>query len=207
MYIPAHFRQHDRQAAIAFMRQYPFALLVSNGEAAPIATHLPFHVSENGDEVVLTAHLARANPQWKTLGEALVVFSGPHAYISPAHYEKEENVPTWNYIAVHAYGKVELVQDEAEGYAILEEMMQQSEPEYLAQWERLSTKYREGLFKGIMPFRMLVTRIDGKEKLSQNKTATERDNIIRSLQVSEDGAARETGQFMAYKEAQLDSGT
>jgi transcriptional regulator len=102
MYIPPHFRQHDPEAAIAFMKRHPFAVIVSNGAEAPLATHLPFHTSEENGSIVLTAHFAKANPQWKTLSDVLVIFSGPHAYISPSNYEKEENVPTWNYIAVHA---------------------------------------------------------------------------------------------------------
>lgn len=201
MYIPPHFRQHDREAAIAFMKQYPFALIISNGPEAPLATHLPFHVSEEGDDLVLTAHFAKGNPQWKGMADALVVFSGPHAYISPSLYEKNENVPTWNYIAVHAYGKVELVTVEAEGFAILEEMMQQSEPEYLAQWSTLTDDYRMRLFKGIVPFRMHVTKLEAKDKLSQNKTATERTTIIHSLSESEDGAAQDISKFMASRES------
>lgn len=200
MYIPAHFRQSDQQAAIAFMKRYPFAIIVSSVDGVPLATHLPFHIEEHDGQVIFTAHFARANPQWKSLDQALVIFSGPHAYISPSHYEKQENVPTWNYIAVHAYGKVELVEDEAEGYAILESMMQQSEPEYLKQWETLSPKYKMGLFKGIVPFRMRVERIDAKEKLSQNKTELERSNIIHSLSVEEDSAAQDISHYMAAKE-------
>ncbi len=201
MYIPPHFRQPDQATAIAFMKQYPFAIIASNGPEAPIATHLPFHVSDEGEEIVLTAHFAKGNPQWKSMKEALVIFSGPHAYISPSLYEKQENVPTWNYIAVHAYGTVEIIENEAAGFAILEEMMQHSEPAYLAQWEALSPEYKMRLFKGIMPFRMRVTKLDAKEKLSQNKTAGEREAIIHSLAESEDGAAQDISGFMASREA------
>jgi transcriptional regulator len=201
MYIPPHFRQHNQEAAISFMKRYPFAVVVSNGTDAPVATHLPFHISVAGEQIVLTAHFAKANPQWKSLDNLLVIFSGPHSYISPGNYEKEENVPTWNYIAVHAYGKAELVTDTKEGLAILEEMMQQSEPEYLAQWERLNEDYKRRLYNGIVPFRVHVTRIDAKEKLSQNKTKTERTNIIDWLSKSEDGAAQQIGVLMAEKES------
>lgn len=183
------------------MKRYPFAVIVSNGIDTPVATHLPFHIAVEGDQIVLTAHFAKANPQWKSLSDVLVIFSGPHAYISPGNYEKEENVPTWNYIAVHAYGKAELVTDAEEGFAILEDMMQQSEPEYLAQWERLNEDYKQKLYKGIVPFRIHVTRLDAKEKLSQNKTTTERTNIIDWLSKSEDGAAQQISILMAEKEA------
>ncbi len=200
MYIPSHFRQADPRAAVAFMKQHPFAVIVSNGVDAPLATHLPFHVAEKGREIILTAHFAKGNPQWKSLKEALVIFSGPHAYISPALYEMQENVPTWNYIAVHAYGLVELVADEAAGFAILEEMMQQSEPAYLAQWAALSVDYKMRLFKGIVPFRIRVTKLEAKEKLSQNKTAGERTAIIDALGASDDGAAQDISKFMATRD-------
>lgn len=199
MYIPTHFRQRDPKAAIAFMKRFPFALIVSNAKGAPVATHLPFHVEESEGKVILTAHFAKANPQWKNLEEALVVFSGPHAYISPGLYEKEENVPTWNYIAVHAYGKVELVMDEVQGFEILESMMMQSEAEYLRQWEGLSIEYKMKLYSGIVPFRVYVDRLEAKEKLSQNKTQKERSNIIESLSGQDDAAAREISGYMARK--------
>jgi transcriptional regulator len=199
MYIPAHFRQSDQKAAIAFMKRFPFALIVSNAKGAPLATHLPFHVEESDEILILTAHFAKANTQWKNLEEALVVFSGPHAYISPGLYEMEENVPTWNYIAVHAYGKVELVMDEAQGFEILESMMMQSEPEYLRQWEGLSREYKMKLYKGIVPFRVYVDRLEAKEKLSQNKTEKERSNIIEALSGQEDGAARDISEYMRHR--------
>ena len=200
MYIPAHFRQHDREAAVAFMKAHSFAVIVSSVDGTPVATHLPFHIELSGEEIILTAHFAKANPQWKTLKEVLIIFSGPHAYISPAHYEREQNVPTWNYIAVHAYGTAEIVEGEAAGLAILEDMMLQSEPAYLAQWNHLSPEYRAGLFKGIVPFRVVVSRLDAKEKLSQNKTAGERQHIITALGQADDGAGQELAAYMRDRE-------
>ena len=200
MYIPAHFRQQDREAAIAFMQAHPFAIIVSTVDGLPVATHLPFHVIMDGADIILTAHFAKANPQWKNLQEALVIFSGPHAYISPTHYEREQNVPTWNYIAVHAYGTAEIVHDEAAGLSILEDLIRQNEPEYLAQWSGLSPEYKTGMYKGIVPFRIRVTKLDAKEKLSQNKTAFERNHIIAGLQEEADGATRELGDYMKQRE-------
>lgn len=200
MYIPAHFRQNDREAAIAFMKAHPFAIIVSSPDGIPVATHLPFHVESSDDDIILTAHFARANPQWKQLKDVLVIFSGPHAYISPSLYEREENVPTWNYIAVHAYGTAELVTDEAEGFSILEELIKQSEPAYLSQWAGLEPKYKAGLFKGIAPFRVKVSRLDAKEKLSQNKTAFERANIIADLQQADDRDVKELAAYMRNRE-------
>ncbi len=111
MYVPGHFRVDDPETLRAFMRAHAFATLVTVVDGAPFATHVPFLVDDakGGEEaagLVLRAHVARANPQWRTLEEqdALVIFSGPHAYVSPAWYGAAESVPTWNYTAVHAYG-------------------------------------------------------------------------------------------------------
>lgn len=205
MYIPHHFRQGDRAQAIAFMKQHPFATIVSSVEGRPLATHLPFHVINNGEELILTAHFARANPQWKHLEEILVIFQGPHAYISPQHYTKEENVPTWNYIAVHAYGKGEIVTDYSKGMAILEDMMQQSEPGFLEQWSRLSPDYKHKLYKGIVPFEVKVTGLDAKQKLSQNKTEEERLRIMAALAGEEDTAAHEIASYMHDNERRISS--
>src|SRR5665647_2355299 len=100
MYIPEYFEQKDRQKSIAFMQLYNFAVMVSVKEELPVGTHLPFVIEERENDVVLVSHMSRANDQWKALEgkEVLVIFQEPHAYISPSPYEKQENVPTWNYI-------------------------------------------------------------------------------------------------------------
>src|SRR5882757_4724441 len=114
MYVPSHNRMDDRAEQVAFMRQYSFATLVtSDSQAVPRATHLPFVVVEEGAQMRLVAHLARANPQWRDFtdaGEVLVIFQGPHAYISPNLYQRHPSVPTWNYAAVHAYGSLRLLE-------------------------------------------------------------------------------------------------
>lgn len=205
MYIPHHFRQEDRAGAIAFMQRYPFATIVSSVDGRPLATHLPFHIIDDGEGLTLTAHFAKANPQWKHLEEILVIFQGPHAYISPQHYTKVENVPTWNYIAVHAYGKGEIVTDDHKGMAILEDMMQQSEPAFLEQWDRLSPHYKHKLYKGIVPFEVKVTGLDAKHKLSQNKTAEERLRIMAALADEADTAAHEIASYMHDNERRISS--
>jgi transcriptional regulator len=182
------------------MQAQPFAIIVSTVEGLPVATHLPFHVIVDGPDIILTAHFAKANPQWKSLAEVLVIFSGPHAYISPTHYEREQNVPTWNYIAVHAYGAAEIVTDRAAGLGILEDLIRQSEPSYLAQWHRLAPEYKAGMFNGIVPFRIRVTKLDAKEKLSQNKKASERTDIITALTEATDHASMELADYMQRRE-------
>lgn len=188
MYIPAINRMTDRSKVISFMQQFSFGTLVTVKEGVPVATHLPFVVSEQDDQVIISSHLARANDQWKTMetGKAMVIFSEPHAYISPSHYDKEQNVPTWNYLAVHAYGTVEIISDEAAVIHLLEITIHTYEESYKQQWERLSDDYKYKMAKGIVAFRIKVTDLQAKEKLSQNKTAVEQQSIIESLGQSND---------------------
>jgi transcriptional regulator len=199
MYIPAHFRAADRAELLAFMRRYAFATLVSAGEdGRPEATHLPFLIEERDGEVFLLAHLARANPHARLLEgrPALVIFAEPHAYISPALYDKELNVPTWNYLAVHAYGPARLLDGETEGRALLEKQIMAYEPAYRQQWDRLPEGYRRGMLQGIVPFEIRVEELQGKKKLSQNKTGDERERIRAALEGSGEEVARAVGEYM-----------
>ncbi len=199
MYVPAHFSFTDRTEVVAFMRRFNFAVIVSQVDGQPFATHLPFVVEEREDgSVRLLAHFARANPQWKDLESqtALVIFSEPHAYVSPSLYEKELNVPTWNYVAVHAYGRPVLIPEEAEARGLLEKQIQTFEKEYFTQWSNLPEEYKNGMLKGIAAFRMEVTRLEGKEKLSQNKKMPEREKIAAHLSENTDSVVRETGAMM-----------
>ncbi len=205
MYIPSYYKLEDKDEVVSFIRKYNFAPIVTSNNGHPQATHIPFHISEKDGVISFTAHMARANKHWQDFDEqeVLIIFSGPHAYISPSFYEKEQNVPTWNYLAVHVYGKAHVVKDEARGYEILNELTQQSEPEYLKQWERLDNKYREGLFKGIVAFEVEVKEIQAKHKMSQNKTANERRNIIEGLSREEDTAIKETARYMEHNEGKF----
>lgn len=200
MYIPAENRWTDRHAILTFMRQHNFAAMITGGEAGLQATHLPFVLEEaQGEKLILHAHLARANPQADALAsgeDVLVIFSGPHAYISPRHYDRADSVPTWNYLSVHAYGRATVVTDEAEGYRSLERLMEVSEPGYESHWAQVSVRYKQGLFRGITPFRIEVTRLDAKAKASQNKTDAERRRIIDDLMRANDTAAHQVALFM-----------
>ena len=201
MYIPKINELTDRAEIIAFMKRYSFATIITGTAGGrPQATHLPFIVREEAEDIVLSAHFARANPQWQDLSQVLVIFQGPHAYISPQHYEHTENVPTWNYIAVHAYGTGAIINDPARGFALLEELMQQSEPAFLDQWATLSEKYKQGLYKGIVPFELKVTELQAKHKISQNKTEVERQNIIEALEQDTDQAAHDVAYYMRKNE-------
>ncbi|TKK67775.1 FMN-binding negative transcriptional regulator [Ilyomonas limi] len=187
MYIPNSNLLTDKTEAVAFMKRFSFATIITAKNSLPIATHLPFLVTIQDDNIVLTSHFAKANDQWKDIenNKILVIFSEPHAYISPKHYDKELNVPTWNYISVHAYGRGELITETSKVFEILERTIDNYEIEYKHQWNNLPDYYKAGLSKGIVAFDMVVTELQGKKKLSQNKTENERKKIINALSKSE----------------------
>lgn len=197
MYIPDLFRDADAERVVAFMRRNAFATVVSVQDGAPVATHLPISLSRTGDSLTLRGHFAKANPQWQALGrtETLVAFTGPHAYISPEHYERWESVPTWNYLSVHAYGQARIT-DAGEALAGLHQLIEQNHGAYRERWDGLSDRYREGMLRGIVGFELPVTRLEGAAKLSQSKTHGERERIADSLLASRDAAARATGEAM-----------
>lgn len=199
MYTPSHFNFSDHGEIVAFMRRFNFATIVSQVEALPFATHLPFVVEESGEgNIRLLAHFAKANPQWKSLvGQtALVIFSEPHAYISPSLYEKEQNVPTWNYVAVHAYGQATLITDEGATFDLLEKQIHAFEQAYLEQWRRLSQDYKNAMVKGIVAFEIPVEKLEAKRKLSQNKSENDRKNVMNHLLDSDSDTVRQIGGYM-----------
>lgn len=186
MYIPRLNQMADIDTMIAFMEKNNFAILISAVDSVPMATQLPFTITGSGDNLRLRCHFAKANPHWKSIsqGEILVVFSGPHAYISPTHYDAFESVPTWNYMTVHAHGKARLIDFSAEPEALeamLIEMIDAHEPNYKNQWDQLSQRYKDGMKQGIVGVEIDVTRLEGKAKLSQNKTFPEQERIAESL--------------------------
>ena len=198
MYIPKHFEQNDRKKSIAFMQAYHFAIVVSVKEDIPIATHLPFVIEERENEIVLISHMSKANEQWKTISDkdVLVIFSEPHAYISPSLYEQQQNVPTWNYVAVHAYGKMILQNSDEEKLNVLHKQMQFFEAGFIEQFNTLDKKYIDGLLKGIVAFEITVTKFQAKEKLNQNKSEKDRLNVKKHLTESEDPLKQALGDMM-----------
>ncbi len=172
---------------VAFMKKYSFATIVTMKDNIPVATQLPFWIDDSDSGLRLISHFALANEQAKYIEEntSLVIFSEPHAYISPAHYDKKESVPTWDYMAVHAYGKAKIIAGENAVAGVLEQMIRFYEPGYLQQWESLTDKYKKGMMKGIVAFEIEVVDLQGQKKLSQNKTAAERQRISEHLEKSE----------------------
>jgi transcriptional regulator len=199
VYIPEFNRQEDRATILAFMRANPFAILVSNVDGIPFATHLPLLIEEAGDQIVVQGHMAKANAHWKSMKEteeSLIIFHGPHAYISPSLYENRESVPTWNYAAVHVYGEPTLFTDEESLSATLNRMIDTFESSYMAQWSELSEQYQSRMMKHIVGFNIEVKRLEGKFKLSQNRTKGEQARVIQSLNQSKDSNISGVAQLM-----------
>ncbi len=200
MYVPAHFRIDDRAELRAFMRAHAFATLVTVVDGAPFATHVPLLVDGEDGGLVLRGHVARANPQWRTLEEqdALAIFSGPHAYVSPSWYTVAQSVPTWNYTAVHALGRGRLLSERAEVMDVLRRLTDTEEARFAQAWsvDRLSEDYLEGMRRAIVAFEIPVTRLEGKYKLSQNRSAADQAGVAGALGASADPTAREVAELM-----------
>lgn len=201
MYIPKSFAETDLPVLHQFMRDYNFATLITQQDGDLIASHLPFMLdSQRGEFGTLAAHLARANPQWKQLvegQEALVIFQGPHAYISPSWYETHPSVPTWNYAVVHAYGVPRFIEDEGVLYGMLDSLVRNHESHRDPSWEmHLPEDYLDKMMKSIVGFEITITRLEGKYKLSQNRSEVDQEQVITNLSGSEDFLETSTADLM-----------
>jgi transcriptional regulator len=210
MYRPTAFQEDNVDKLVSFMKANSFATLVSIApstklnsiaESIPCASHIPLVVILEQNTVKLIGHLAKENPQWQAFAaaESLAIFHGAHAYVSPSSYEKRENVPTWNYIAVHAYGfpKIITFQEDPESMEkMIDKMVDNYEESYKSQWHSLSSGYREGMMNGIVAFEMIVSRLEGKYKLSQNRSLTDQQKVADTLLQSTDGIDRAVGTAM-----------
>jgi transcriptional regulator len=184
MYSPKFNQVSDRAILIEAMQAYSFAILFgpqAGGEpgASPVATHLPLVVKDEGEHGLIEGHFAHANRHWQALAghETLVVFTGPHSYVSPSLYVEPLSVPTWNYIAVHAYGTLELVEDDAGKDALLKGLIEIHDPAFAERWREMPQGFRRTMLAGIMGFRIPISRIEGKFKISQNRAQEERRNV------------------------------
>ncbi|NMH68489.1 FMN-binding negative transcriptional regulator [Bacillus sp. RO3] len=182
MYTPKDFIIHDQEALYTIMEENSFATVYSQLRGRPYATHLPLYLDR--EERCLYGHFAKANPHWKEAEEQemLVVFQGPHAYISPSWYETDQTVPTWNYVAVHVYGLLELL-EEAETLQTLSELVKNyEEPDSPYSLDAVDEKIQKGLRKGIVGFKISIQSIEGKAKLSQNHPLTRQQRVIEHLE-------------------------
>lgn len=199
MYTPPAFIENDPAEIRHIIREARLSTLVTNTPEGLIATPLPLMLDESeGEHGVLYGHLAKANPQWKlpVTGEALVIFSGPDAYVTPSWYaaksEHGKVVPTWNYVAVHAYGPVEFFEDEDRLHDVVTRLTNLYEQPRQQPWAVTDAPepFIKAQLKGIVGLRLPITRIEGKRKMSQNRSAADREGVSRGLSTSEQEADR-----------------
>ncbi len=178
-----------------FIQVNSFGVLISTVDGQPFATHLPFLYDDRRN--LLLAHMARANPQWRNLhGQSvLVVFQGPHAYISPSWYGQTASVPTWNYMDVHVYGACSVIDREEELAELLEETVRFHEPESDLPSHADQPFYRN-MMKAVVGFRIDISKIEGKTKLSQNKPVEIQRRVIAKLGKSGEAGAQSLAQLM-----------
>jgi len=208
VYLPKHFTETDPAVLAGIMEHHSFATLISHGESGLIASQLPFmYVREEGTHGTLLCHLARPNPQVADLKagrEVLVVFAGPHAYVSPSWYEKKPAVPTWNYVTVHAYGTPRAIEDSAALIGLVGELAELHEGGREMPW-RLADEpadYAAGMVRGIIGFAIPITRLQGKFKLSQNRNAVDRRRVAAALREENDPGASAVASLMESRETE-----
>ena len=201
MYIPAAFREDRIDVLHEAMREYSFATLVSTGQDGLIATHLPLLLdASRGTYGTLIGHVARENPHWRAFEgsqETLAMFQGPHAYITPSWYEAELAVPTWDYATVHAYGVPRIIEDHDELLAHLRSLIATHEAQFARPWPgALPEDYLDTMMKGIVGFSIRLTRLEGKFKMSQNRSTTDRERVSAELMATDDPMRREVGELV-----------
>jgi len=203
MYAPEHFSLPEVEACHRIALDNSFGELITTDAAgAPFATHLPFLLEPaRGQKGVLLGHMARANPQWRHFSfgrPALAMFHGPHAYVSPTYYVTHPAVPTWNYIAVHAYGTPRIIEDPQAVLEILRRLSEVYEAANGSEWrmERLGENYLDARLGGVVAFELPIERWEGKAKLSQNLSVEDRRRVASALAGSRDPNARALAQAM-----------
>ena len=200
MYTQRSHRNDDPDALRRVIETYPFAILVSQHDGEPYASHLPFMWTSGGEHGVLLGHMARANPQWKTWDSTtrvLVIFNGPHSYISPAWYEQQVTVPTWNYVTVHASGVPVLVHETGRLRRLVTDLTRRYESQDGWTVER-AEPIMETELKAIVGFEIAIDRIEGKFKLNQNRSEADQRGVVRALEQSSDRDQREIAELMRH---------
>jgi transcriptional regulator len=192
MYSPPYNQVEKRAEVVEFMRANNFPILVTGTGGVLHASHLPVCISEEKSQIVIDMHMAKNNPQWKEFfdDEVLVVFHGPHAYVSPRWYADQERVPTWNYAAVHAYGVPELIPDRQAKYDSQRRLIESLDPQWLPKHDALRQEYVDRMLDGIVNFTIPVARLETRWKLSQNRGRREQELIADALDKSADSTER-----------------
>lgn len=200
MYLPDHFRVDDPETIFDFVERHGFALLTTVHEGVPFTSHLPMLLERTaGTRGTITGHMARANPHWRDAAgqTGLVVFVGPHAYISPTWYAEPNTVPTWNYAAVHAYGRLEVEEDPAALKQIVARTTEYYEAGRNPEWKLdADAPLVDGLAKQIVGFRMTVDRWEAKFKLNQNHPQARRERVIDALEAGGEADGRKIAAMM-----------
>jgi transcriptional regulator len=206
MYVPPHFRQGDLAELHALIRSARLATLVTVAGGAPLVSHVPMLIDEgNGPNGTLQCHVARANPHWRAIAaetEALAIFLGPDAYVSPSWYESKREhgkvVPTWNYMAVHAYGPMRVIEDPQWLRALVQRLTLKHEADRPAPWavEDAPGAFIESQLRAIVGLEIRIDRLDGKWKLSQNRSAADVAGVVEALESSPDALDRATAAAM-----------
>ncbi|GGJ71457.1 transcriptional regulator [Anoxybacillus voinovskiensis] len=196
MYTPKVFQVDDEDKIVQFIKANSFGILFSTVDGQPFATHLPFLLEENNH--ALWSHMAKQNPQWEDLHnkEVLVVFQGPHAYISPTWYHEPNTVPTWNYVAVHVYGTFQLIDDKEMMKHLLEKTVDFYESSMPTPWKVEFDDFTEHLMEGTVCFKINIQKIEGKWKLSQNHSIQRQKNLIKGLKTVDHYHSKEIAALM-----------
>ena len=203
VYLPPHFTETDEAVLLAHIERHDFGVLITAGGGL-IASQVPFLAERRDGQLYLQGHLARPNPQVAALerGEALAIFPGPHAYISPSWYESGPAVPTWNYASVHAYGPARGIADKDWLASFLRRLSERHEAREAALWRMgdQPAPFIDAMLGGIVGFEIAVARLEGKFKLSQNRPAVDRPRVAAALDARPDPGSQAVAQLMRDRE-------
>jgi len=201
MYTPPHFREADQNTLLAFIEAYDFATLVTSAPEGCIVSHLPLLLRRAAEGPRLVGHVARANAHWRAMDgqtPALAIFQGPHGYVSPSWYASSPAVPTWNYAVVHATGVPRTRAEDAFAAGVVRDLTHRYEDSRPHPWrvEDLPAEFHRTMLGAVVAFEMPIAHLEGKFKLSQNRTPTDREGVIRGLEHADAAPARALAALM-----------
>ncbi|HXV26358.1 MAG TPA: FMN-binding negative transcriptional regulator [Alphaproteobacteria bacterium] len=201
MYVPAHFDESDPKKLASILSDHNFGILITAGPQGLFASHLPFVTDPERPLERLRAHMAKANAHWRDIGagaEALAIFQGPHAYVSASWYAHQPRVPTWNYVALHVYGRVRILDGPEGALETLTRTVAHQEGHRTEPWriEDLPQDYLARMLKGVVAIELAVSRIEGKFKLSQNVARDDQEGAIAGLLAEGSAASLATAEAM-----------
>jgi len=208
MYVQPSFGETDPEKLLALAAQYPFATVITPGADELWVSHVPLLVRRRDDALVLAGHLARANAHWEAMdggASTTAIFHGPHAYVSPTWYATSPAVPTWNYVVVHAVGKTRVYHDGDDLAELLRDLTGQYEGRQAGAWspDRLPHDFAQPMRGAIVGFEIAVDRLEGKVKLSQNRSAEDRRGVVAALEAQRSEGSRAIAALMRENEASL----